>query len=258
MMKRREKNAADSPPRDLLFPEDALWPGFETVRAFLDATYCSSRRAHSLVLAPESLRVLTAELDGSAGAALLHELRCKHRVELGGDLPWHVERFKRMLLSACSLLRLPVTTFSRSRFTLGLQPVGAEPAVAGAIRRVLQRAPLPQELLELVFAYAGDVWWRCEHLPWEQQPTARRACVFSFAVESVAPLRRLLRRVVPHRHCRLVFSHGGSLVAAWEGPRLWLSGRNMWPLVALLRCQRRRLGLPTQALSVLGFGEVLV
>jgi hypothetical protein len=262
-MKRREKGDDDEAgavvPRGVMFPEDMRWPGFETVHAFLGATYRSSRRAHSLVLAPEALRILTAELDGSAGAALLQELKCKHRLELK-DLPWRVERFKRMLLSACSLLKIPVAAFPSGRFTLGLQPVGAEPAVAGAIRHVLQRSSLPSDLVELVLAFAGDAWWRCERLPAEE-PLLLRASLFFFAVNAVSmPLRRLLRKVALHRRCRLVFSEGGVLEAAWaaDGARLWLSGTTVWPFVTLLRCQRRRLGLPSQVLPVVGFGEVLV
>jgi len=241
--------------RHLLSARELTHAAFDSVVSFIEHGYRTSRRAHSLILAPEMLRVPSVELDGAAGSALLRELRCRHSSVFRGS----IEFFKRMLLWACLLLKIPVAVFPSGRLTLGLQPVGAEPSVAVALRRLVGRLELPQSVEELVLSFAGDVWWRCEATadPPPPERNARR-----FVIEpSSASLRRLLRKTVGRASCWLVFSDRGRLHASWgeQRSRLYLQGLgDPWPFVTLLRCVRRRLGMPSEVLTILGFGEVLV
>ena len=242
--------------RHLLSARELTHGAFDSMVSFIEHGYRSSRRAHSLILAPEMLRVPSAELDGAAGSALLHELRCRHASSFRGS----IEFFKRMLLWACLLLKIPVAVFPSGRLTLGLQPVGAEPVVAVVLRRLVGRLELPANVEDLVLSYAGDVWWRCEATA-DPPPPSRNAR--RFVIEPSSPsLRRLLRKTVGrHASCWLFFSDRGRLHASWseQRSRLCLQGAgNPWPLVTLLRCVRRRLGMPSEVLTILGFGEVLV
>lgn len=243
----------------VLEPGEMMHGAFGMVFQFLKHGYRSSRRAHSLVLAPEMWRVLTVELDGAAGAALLHELRSKHAGVLAGS----IEVFKRLVLWACLLLRIPVGVFPSGRLTLGLKPVGEEPYVARVIRDLVARMELPSELEARILLFAGDVWWRRDKAaPHHRNEAPARARARRFAIDpESAPLRRLLKRVVDCQDCWLVFSGRGRVRATWgwQQRRLWIEvDESPWALVTLLRCLRRRLGYSSEVVTILGFGEVLI
>jgi hypothetical protein len=234
---------------------------FAAVLRFLSGLYERSRKAQVVLLSPESSwRSTSRQLDGAGGAALLTELtlRVLARQQRGGAAPpARRELFKRLLLAAAWSLQMPVFLSPAGELSLGLRPAAQEPPTAQALRRLLDRLPLPPELLGHVLAFAGECWVGVVRQP------ALRLCrlASSCALEAGEPSRGLaLRRLLPWAAARLSFCDEGAVLAEWDAERrlLWLAAPSLWPFITLLRCRRRRRGRPSGIMVIRGFGEVLV
>jgi hypothetical protein len=234
---------------------------FAAVLRFLSGLYERSRKAQVVLLSPESSwRSTSRQLDGAGGAALLTELtlRVLARPQCGGGAPpTRRELFKRLLLAAAWSLQMPVFLSPTGELSLGLRPAAQEPPTAQALRRLLDRLPLPPELLGHVLTFAGECWVGVARHPALQLCRLASSC----ALEAGEASRGLaLRRLLPWAAARLSFCDEGVLLAEWDAERrlLWLAAPSLWPFITLLRCRRRRRGRPSGIMVIRGFGEVLV
>jgi len=238
---------------------------FAAVLRFLSGLYERSRKAQVVLISPESSwRSTSRQLDGAGGAALLTELTlrvlARRQCSGGGGgaaPPARRELFKRLLLAAAWSLQMPVFLSPAGELSLGLRPAAQEPPTAQALRRLLDRLPLPPELLGHVLAFAGECWVGVARQPALQLCRLASSC----ALEAGEASRGLaLRRLLPWAAARLSFCDEGVLLAEWDAERrlLWLAAPSLWPFITLLRCRRRRRGRPAGVMVIRGFGEVLV
>jgi len=228
---------------------------FRQVRLFLSHAYKSSKKAQTVKLSPEVWRDTSEEFDGKGGSALLTELFLR---VLGRKLSLQRELCKRVLIAAAWSLRMPVFVMPSGAVSLCMSPSGEEPKVAPLLVRLVRTLPLPEELLGVVMSFAGDLWTgqRKDHLKKDLfQFTS------TYALEaSDGKLRKVVRAAVPFETSTLYVSNMPSMETEWDSSNklLWLRGRSIWPLVVLLRYRQRRKGAAAIAMTIRGFGDVLI
>jgi len=227
---------------------------FQMVRAFLSHAYKSSNKAQTVILSREVWRDNSEELDGKGGSALLTELFLR---VLGSKLSLRRELCKRVLIAAAWSLHMPVFIMPSGAVSLCMSPTGEEPKVTSILLRLTNSLALPQEVLDLVRSFAGDLWTGMRN------GCKKNLCQFtsSYALETTDPkVRKLLRTVVPFDNATMSFSNVTTLEAEWDASNklLWLMGASIWPLIVLLRYHQRRKGVAALTVTIRGFGVVLI
>ena len=227
---------------------------FEQVRFFLSHAYKISRRAQTVILAHDAWRDNSEELDGRGGSAILTELFLR---VLGRKLSIKRELCKRVLIAAAWSLHMPVFITPSGAVSLRMSPSGNEPKIATALLKMVKALPFPDEVHDLIVAFAGDLWVG-------QQKTRQRNLfqfTASYALEAYDPkARKLIKAVVPFDNSTLYFCNSYPVKTEWDGPSklLWLMCTSIWPFITLLRCYQRRKGAPSGSVTIRGFGVVLI
>jgi hypothetical protein len=227
---------------------------FQKVRFFLSHAYTSSKKAQTVKLSPEVWRDTSEEFDGKGGSALLTELFLR---VLGRKLSLQRELCKRILIAAAWSLRMPVFIMPSGAVSLCMSPSGEEPRVAPVLRRLTRSLPLPDDVIDVVLAFAGDVWTA------QRKAFKRNLFQFtsSYALETSDPkLRKVIKSVLPFESSTLCLSNMPAVETEWDASNkiLWLRGPSIWPLIVLLRHHQRRRGAAAQTMTIRGFGDVLV
>jgi len=227
---------------------------FQKVRCFLSHAYTSSKKAQTVKLSPEVWRDTSEEFDGKGGSALLTELFLR---VLGRKLSLQRELCKRVLIAAAWSLRMPVFIMPSGAVSLCMSPSGEEPRVAPVLVRLTRSLPLPDDVLDVVLSFAGDLW--------TGQRRALRKNLFqhtsSYALETADPkLRKVIRTVLPFECSTLNVSNMPAVEAEWDASKklLWLLGKSIWALIVLLRHYQRKRGAVAQTVTIRGFGDVLI
>lgn len=202
----------------------------------------------------------TALRDGAAGSALLNEVRMR----LGIDVVEKREVLKRLLVMGLRELRMPLKSVGRgprAPLCASLCVSGCEPPSSRLTVAHLRRGwhAVPPEVVERVLAFAGGIWWARRR--WDGNLPLPSSQIKAFSADVPSKLQPLFKRVACFDRTEFSFSDGSVMYIEW-GPsgQLWMRGTNLYPLVALLRCERQKQTRRTAAsvLNVRGVGEVLL
>ena len=227
---------------------------FEAVKRFLIRAYRKARSGQDIIFCGESYRSTSELLDGPGGAAFLLEFLHV----MGGKLVQQREFLKRMIVAAAWSLKLPIVVQPSGIVSLHLAPKGEAPKIASWLERLSRRAlPFPPEVQAHVLSFAGQIWFS------QKQGLDRNLASFSasYAIEcGDAKVRRRLKAALPFKHAVLSFSDMNKVFVEWsaDSQLVWAAGGNLWPLITLLRTQRRTRTGAAVPLKIRGFGMVLI
>jgi hypothetical protein len=188
----------------------------------------------------------SALVDGSAGSALLSEIRFM----IIEDSPKDV--FKTLLFVATCALRF-VYGSEGTRLRVCLAPYRKFPVEHdNSISSFRQIIALPIDVINKILLFAGPLWWS-RHKILKLPLNTKDA--FSITPGKV---KKCLKKIMCFDCTEISIVNGRRIFAEWahDDQVLWVRTNSISDLVRLIRCERR--GSPTHIMHIGGFGDVYV